>query len=255
MKRKPHAASRADIVFVNHSGHMTSEPYLVSNLQNDVKWLGSMHSPPLSPFSHLCDFPSPELLWQSKPSLLQPFPAEGQQVQSGFMRSLLPPRAGSVTDSCLHHGQGLWQWEKANPLHSLGHQWSHGWSGRGAVLPVSNNTLSGPLSVLAEGWSMVLRAAAASPADTLRSVCPQHGRGACSCCPPAPQRTATGWAPLVHVQHHRRLWSFWEQLKEEKNPTWENFWKRRQLQTTWYANACNFQNGSRRVCFFLLLKA
>lgn len=143
MKRKPHAASRADIVFVNHSGHMTSEPYLVSNLQNDVKWLGSMHSPPLSPFSHLCDFPSPELLWQSKPSLLQPFPAEGQQVQSGFMRSLLPPRAGSVTDSCLHHGQGLWQWEKANPLHSLGHQWSHGWSGRGAVLPVSKTLYRG----------------------------------------------------------------------------------------------------------------
>lgn len=68
------------------------------------------------------------------------------------------------------------------------------------------------------------------------------------------QRTAKGWAPLVHVRCHRGLWSFWEQLKEENNLTWVNFWKRRQLQTSWYANACNFLNGSRRVCFFLLLR-
>lgn len=160
---------------------------------------------------------------RSKPGLHQPFPAEGQQVQSGFMRSLLPPRAGSVIYSCLHHGERFWQWEKANPLHSLGHQRSHGWSGRGAVLPVSNTlnlvaafcagrglTLSAEnCHCITWGQTEVRVSCGVAGVPAAAALQPLRGRPG--------QRTATRWAHLVCVWCHSALWGFWEKLKEEKN--------------------------------------
>lgn len=180
------------------------------------------HSPD---FSALCDFLSPELLWQREPSLHQPFPAEGQQAQSSFMHSLLPLRAGSVIYYHLHHGERFWQWEKAKPLHSLGHQRNHGRRGREAVLPVSNNTF---LAVFRVGSRFIAQASCGIE-NCPHAMWGQRGMHAESGSSPLRrwQSRAVVWAHLVPVQCCRGLWSFWEQLEEEEKWSQMQSWKRR----------------------------
>lgn len=106
-----------------------------------------------------------------------------QQQNTSFMLSLFPHREGSALYSHLRHGEGLRCWEKANPLHSLGRQRSHRWSGRGAVLPVSDNALFGSHSQCwqlshsaGKPWHGELppwgKTVLPSCGDKMRSVCP-----------------------------------------------------------------------------------
>lgn len=67
------------------------------------------------------------------------------------------------------------------------------------------------------------------------------------------QRTATGWASLVHMRCLRGAMMFLGATESGKKCNLD-FWKRRQLQASSYTNACNFLNGSREVYFFLLLR-